>query len=165
MKLFVTLLVSLLFACNQIGNTNVNRYHDSNAMIIDYEREIRDVLEEEGLEPYVIELLVAQSKHESGNYRNSLTKYNNVFARHYHKTDTFATSAGAQAEGHSRFAKYPTIKSATLSQLWYLRRKNYSFEWNTTYQFALELKDKHYYEAPIQEYVGSLNKYIKKSDS
>jgi hypothetical protein len=165
MKLFVTILVSLLIACNQIGNTNVNRYHDSSSIMINYEQEIRDVLEEEGLEPYVIELLVAQSKHESGNYRNSLTKYNNVFARHYHKTDTFATSAGAQAEGHSKFAKYPTIKSATLSQVYYLRRKKYSFEWKSTYQFAIELKSKHYYEAPIEEYVSSLNRYIKRSDS
>jgi len=165
MKLFITVLVSFLFACNQVGNTNANRSYESSATMIDYEHEIRSVLEEEGLDPFAVELLVAQSKHESGNYRNSLTKYNNVFARHYHKTDTFATSAGAEAEGHSRFAKYPTIRSATLSQLCYLRRKNYSFEWRSTYQFATELKSKHYYEAPIEEYVSSLNRYIKRSDS
>lgn len=127
-----------------------------------YEREIREVLKEENIEPYVIELLVAQSKHESGNYKNNLTKYNNVFARHYFKADTFAISAGAKAEGHSRFSIYPSIRHATLSQLWYFKRKNYSFKWKSTYQFALELKSKHYYEAPIPDYVYALNKFMRK---
>jgi uncharacterized protein YccT (UPF0319 family) len=127
-----------------------------------YEREIREVLEEEEIEPYVIELLVAQSKHESGNYKNNLTKYNNIFARHYFKADTFAISAGAKAEGHSRFAIYPSVKAATLSQLWYFKRKHYSFNWKSTYQFALELKSKHYYEAPIPVYVNALNKFMRK---
>jgi len=165
MKLFITFLVSLVFVFNQVGNTNSKRSSDNFTVMTSYEKEIRDVLEEEGLEPYVIELLVAQSKHESGNYTNGLTKYNNVFARHYHKTDTFATSAGAKAEGHSRFAKYPTIKNATLSQIYYLRRMKYSFEWKSTSDFANELKSKHYYEAPIEVYVSALNRFIKDVDA
>lgn len=126
----------------------------------DYEKEIREVLINEGIEPYIIELLVAQSKHESGNYRNSLTQYNNVFARHYFKADTFAISAGAPGEGHTRFAKYPSVEYATLSQLWYFRRKGYSFNWKSTYQFAAECKRKGYFEAPLNVYVNALNKYM-----
>lgn len=126
-----------------------------------YEEEIRAVLNEENVDPYVTELLIAQSKLESGNYKNNLTKYNNVFARHYSKLDTFAISAGAKAEGHSRFAIYPSIKDATLSQLWYFRRKKYTFKWESPYQFALELKRKHYYEAPIEKYIAGLRRYMK----
>jgi hypothetical protein len=124
------------------------------------EEKIRTVLSNEGIDPFVIELLVAQSKHESGNYRNSLTPYNNVFARHYFKADTFAISAGATAEGHSRFAKYPSVEYATLSQLWYFKRKNYSFKWKSTYEFAAECKRKGYYEAPLRVYVNALNRYM-----
>lgn len=126
-----------------------------------YEEEIRAVLNEENVDPYVTELLIAQSKLESGNYKNNLTRYNNVFARHYSKLDTFAISAGAKAEGHSRFAIYPSIKHATLSQLGYLKRKKYTFKWKSPYQFALELKKKHYYEAPIEKYIAGLSRYMK----
>lgn len=131
-------------------------------MQTEYESEIRQVLTEEGIEPFTIELIVAQSKFESGNYKNSLVKYNNIFARHYFKADTFATSAGATAEGHSRFAKYPSIRYATLSQLWYFRRRKYSFKWQSVYQFAFECKKKGYYEAPLTLYVKGLNRYMPK---
>lgn len=162
MKLFITFLVALVFSSTQVGSASTNEFRVSSSMIINYESEIRDVLETEGLDPFVVDLLVAQSKHESGNYKNSLTKYNNVFARHYHKTDTFATSAGAEAEGHSRFAKYPTLRSATLSQISYLRRKNYSFKWKSPNEFATELKSKSYYEASIEEYSAALKRYMPK---
>jgi hypothetical protein len=125
------------------------------------EQRIRTVLKNEGMKPFVIELLVAQSKHESGNYKNGLTPYNNIFARHYFKADTFAISAGAPGEGHRRFAKYPSIEYATLSQIWYFRRKGYSFNWDSTYEFAAECKRKGYYEAPLHLYVSALNSYIR----
>lgn len=156
-------MFSLCFA--KLSSESLNETHIStlkNVDTVDYEAEIREVLESEGLEPFVVDLLVAQSKHESGNYKNSLTKYNNVFARHYHKNDTFATSAGAKAEGHSRFAKYPNLRNATLSQISYLKRKQYSFKWKSAYQFALELKSKRYYEAPIEVYTKALNRYLRK---
>ena len=164
MKSTITLLVVLAFTFTKVGSASLTGTHfpDQSEVVIDYEAEIRDVLESEGLEPFVVDLLVAQSKHESGNYKNSLTKYNNVFARHYHKNDTFATSAGAKAEGHSRFAKYPNLRNATLSQISYLKRKQYSFKWKSAYQFSLELKSKHYYEAPIEVYTNALNKYLRK---
>lgn len=129
---------------------------------VDYENRIRRTLETQEIDPYVIELLVAQSKHESGNYRNSLTPYNNVFARHYSKKDTFAISAGAPAEGHSRFAKYPDVEAATLSQLDYLRRKKYTFNWKSPYQYALELKQKRYYEAEVMTYTNALIRFMNK---
>jgi hypothetical protein len=164
MKSIITLLVVLAFTFTKVGNASIIgiNFPNRSEEVVDYEAEIRDVLESEGLEPFVVDLLVAQSKHESGNYKNSLTKYNNVFARHYHKNDTFATSAGAKAEGHSRFAKYPNLRNATLSQISYLKRKQYSFKWKSAYQFALELKSKRYYEAPIEVYTNALNKYLRK---
>lgn len=143
---------------NTICYENVGEYEG----MTKWEVEIRETLKEENIEPYHIELLVAQSKHESGNYKNSLTPYNNVFARHYSKRDTFAISAGAPGEGHTRFAKYPSVKSATLSQLWYFRSRGYSFNWKNTYQFAAECKRKGYYEAPLSLYVNALNKYMPK---
>lgn len=163
MKTIVSLLTILILSTGSIGmseNELCSSFYEEEK--IDYEGRIRRTLESQEIDPYVIELLVAQSKHESGNYRNTLTPYNNVFARHYSKRDTFAISAGAPAEGHSRFAKYPSVEYATLSQIVYLRRLKYSFKWESPYQFALELKKKHYYEADIMVYTKALIRYMNK---
>lgn len=163
MRTIVSILTILVLSTMSIGMSGNELYnHIPREEPIDYEGRIREVLKDEGINDYVVELLVAQSKHESGNYRNSLTPYNNVFARHYSKKDTFAISAGAPGEGHRRFAKYPSVEYATLSQLDYLRRKGYSFKWQSPYQFALELKKKHYYEADIMVYTNALARYMKK---
>lgn len=162
MRTIVSILTILVLSTMSIGMSGNELYnHIPSEEPIDYESRIRKVLRDEGINEYVTELLVAQSKHESGNYRNTLTPYNNIFARHYSKRDTFAISAGAKAEGHSRFAKYPSVEYATLSQLDYLRRKKYTFKWKSPYQFALELKQKNYYEAPVMEYTNSLIRFMK----
>jgi len=162
MKTIVSILTILTLSIGSVGMSDNELCSSSPAEEkIDYESRIRIVLENEGIDPYVTELIVAQSKFESGNYRNTLTPYNNVFARHYSKKDTFAISAGAPAEGHSRFAKYPSVESATLSQLWYFRKKKYSFKWKSPYQFALELKQKHYYEADLMLYTKGLIRHMK----
>lgn len=158
----MTMLVfSTGIAGNELSSSAITK-PSATRETIDYEGRIRAVLEDEGIDDYNIELLVAQSKHESNYYKNNLTKYNNVFARHYSKRDTFATSAGAQAEGHSRFAKYPSVEYATLSQVWYLRKRGYTFKWQSPYQFALELKQKRYYEAPIMTYANALSRAMKR---
>lgn len=159
MKSTILTLILLVSSCVKVGRA-ADENLCPNVVDFSYEGRIRYTLQSQNLDAYVVELLVAQSKHESGNYRNSLTPYNNVFARHYSKYDTFATSAGAKAEGHSRFAKYPSIEYATLSQVEYLKRKEYSFKWKSPYQFALELKKKGYYEAPLKEYTNALIKHM-----
>ncbi|MFN7465299.1 MAG: glucosaminidase domain-containing protein [Pseudanabaena sp.] len=123
------------------------------------EDSIKLVLFRYDLDTNIVKLLVAQAKHESGNFKNKLTKYNNVFARHYSKFDTLALGPGAEAEGHNNFAKYKSIEDATISQYLYLKRKKYSFKWETPYQYAVELKSKKYYTASIKDYSTSLTKY------
>lgn len=161
MRKIVSILTILMLSTISVGMSGNELYSSFYEERVDYEGRIRRTLQAEEIDPYVIDLLVAQSKHESGNYRNSLTPYNNVFARHYSKKDTFAISAGAPGEGHRRFAKYPSVEYATLSQLDYLRRKNYSFKWKSPYQYALELKKKHYYEADVMVYTNALIRFMK----
>lgn len=161
MRTIVSILTILMLSTVSIGMSGNELYSSFYEERVDYEGRIRRTLQSQEIDPYVIELLVAQSKHESGNYKNTLTPYNNVFARHYSKRDTFAISAGAPGEGHRRFAKYPSVEYATLSQLDYLKRKKYSFNWKSPYQYALELKKKHYYEADIMVYTNALIRFMK----
>lgn len=163
MKIFIA---TLLLACAYFTVGSATDWNltegDSWKEYVSSDREtiIRRVLKREKVSPFAIELIVAQSKHESGNYTNNLTNYNNLFGRHYSKIDTFAISAGATAEGHSKFAIYPSVEDATLSQLAYLKRKGYSFKWKTAKDFAMELKKKRYYEASVPAYTNALNHFI-----
>ena len=161
MRTIVSILTILMLSTVSIGMSGNELYSSFYEERVDYEGRIRRTLQSQEIDPYVIELLVAQSKHESGNYKNTLTPYNNVFARHYSKRDTFAISAGAPGEGHRRFAKYPSVEYATLSQLDYLKRLKYSFNWKSPYQYALELKKKHYYEADVMVYTNALIRFMK----
>lgn len=161
MTTFVFISLLLSFSFSELGGTSAMK-KSVVPIEIDHEAEIRETLSDKRLDPFVVELIVAQSKHESGNYKNNLTKYHNVFGRHYHKTDTMAVSAGARAEGHSNFAIYPSLKYATISQINYLKRKKYSFRWKSAKQYAIELKSKGYYEATVEDYTAALQSYIKK---
>jgi hypothetical protein len=163
-----TIIITLLLLTGLLGNMNPIVTEATPCEVepielkpLSIEDSVRFVLNEMRLDTYVIELLVAQSKHESGNYKNNLTKKNNnIFARHFEKVDTFAIGAGGTAEGHSRFARYKSIKYATMSQYYYLLRKKYTFMWCDTKSFAVELKQRHYYEDSIVNYSKSLKRYI-----
>jgi hypothetical protein len=122
---------------------------------------VRMTLREQGIDSIVTELLVAQSKHESGNYTNNLTNFNNLFGRWHSKKDPYSQGPGAYGEGHYNFAKYKSIEDCVLSQLEYLRRKGYSFCWSNSHEYSVELKQKGYYAAPTSVYEKSLNKFLK----
>ncbi len=139
----------------------------SHALSID--DSIRLVLEEHNLNDTTIEFIVAQAKHESGNYKNRLTKeHNNIFSRLHHKNDTLSLGPLAYAEGRGGYASYRSIRDATISQIEYFKRLNYSLNWKSSYQFALELKKKRYYHDPklsktedIRKYARALRKHFK----
>lgn len=159
------MLVLMLTSIKTFEASGINNYErklEIEVVALSIEDSVRLVLSEKNLNKYTIELLVAQSKHESGNYRNSLSvKHKNIFSRHWDKYDTLSLGAGGQAEGHNRFARYKSIKNATLSQYNYFMRRKYTMQWNTPAEFAIELKSKHYYEDDVKRYTKALTKLIK----
>jgi len=165
MKIFIITLIMLASVYSTVGSSTYTpdwKNSDSWKEYVSSDKEtiIRRVLIEENVIPFIIELIVAQSKLESGSYTNGLTIHNNLFGRHYSKKDTFAISSGATAEGHNKFAIYPSVENATLSQLAYFKRKGYSFNWKTAKDFATELKANGYYEASEPSYTKGLNHFI-----
>lgn len=157
--LVLALLLSPLFCGNQgVAFAKVQVYQLRELTI---EERITLVLQDAGLDSMAVKLIVAQSKHESGNYKNSLTrKHNNVFARWWSKYDIYATGPGAKAEGHSKFARYQSIELATLSQIAYFKRKGYSMKWKTADAFAKELKAKGYYADSTSNYSKALRRHL-----
>lgn len=130
---------------------------------------IRVTLREYHLNDTTIELIVAQAKHESGNYKNKLTKeHNNIFSRLHHKSDTLSLGPYGYAEGRKGYASYRSIRDATISQVSYFKRLKYSMNWTSSYAFAAELKKKRYYYDPkltkkedIRKYARALRKHFK----
>jgi hypothetical protein len=168
MKMLASLMVLVCLNINTVGNKTIGS-SDAEGRCVGMNRKeviecnIRETLYELKLDSFVVDLLIAQSKHESGNYTNTLTQYNNLFGRWYSKNDTLALGPGAPAEGHSRFARYPSVRAATLSQIDYLRRRGYSFKWKTAYEYAVELKRKGYYAAPVSVYYRALMRHYKET--
>lgn len=163
MKYIVILALSLLplKVHNAIAQVNVSDIVVVNARELTIEERITIVLQDAGLDSMSIELIVAQSKHESGNYKNSLTRrHNNVFARWWSKYDKYSVGSGAKAEGHSKFARYQSVELATLSQVAYFKRKGYSMKWSTPEAFAKELKAKGYYEDSTSNYSRALRRHL-----
>lgn len=164
MKYIVILALALvpLQVRNAIAQVNVSETIVVKAHELTIEERITIVLLDAGLDSMTAKLIVAQSKHESGNYKNSLTrKHNNVFARWWSKYDKYSMGSGAKAEGHTRFARYQSIELATLSQIDYFKRKGYSMKWKSADAFAKELKAKGYYADSTSNYSRALRRHLK----
>ncbi len=120
---------------------------------------IFNALVENGIDTLVSQLIVCQAYHESGNFKNSLSKHHwNVFSRLHADRDSLSLGPFGKAEGRSDFASYSSLDSAVVSQISYLKRKGYSMKWKNTYQFSVELKKKNYYKDTVHRYDRSLKR-------
>jgi flagellum-specific peptidoglycan hydrolase FlgJ len=129
-------------------------------MTIEEEIKLRLLLADT-ISDFVSELIIAQAKHESGNFKNSLTRnYNNIFSRLHSKYDSMSIGNYGYAEKRTGYAVYKSIDSATISQLQYFKRKKYSMKWSTVEEFAIELKQKRYYTDDINNYIRAMKKHM-----
>lgn len=130
--------------------------------VLSIEDKIRQKLSSiDTLSDFTIELIVAQAKHESGNFKNKLTReHNNIFSRLHSKKDTLSLGSYGYAEKRTGYSVYSSIDSAVVSQLLYFKRFKYSMKWNTVEEFALELKRKRYYTDDTHNYVRAVKKHI-----
>lgn len=130
----------------------------ANAKLPTHQR-IFNILIEQGIDTATSELIVSQAYHESGSFKNSLSRHHrNVFSRLHHKRDSLSLGPFGRAEGRKDFASYASLDSAVISQLCYFKRKGYSMKWNNTYAFALELKKKNYYKDNPLKYSRALQR-------
>lgn len=114
---------------------------------------------EAGLPPFMANLIVAQAKHESGNFSSPVYRdCNNAFGYSAYK------GQGA-CPGHTFYKKYNNLKESTIELIeWLIRRQR---EGNfpgfnsvsSAGHYASLLKKNKYYEAPVSEYEGGLRKF------
>lgn len=90
------------------------------------EERIVMVLRDSGFSRPMQRIILAQAKHESGGFKNSLTVYhNNVFAMlHPRQRRTLSMGPWAKAEGRGGYGSYASIEDATRDYILYCRFMN-----------------------------------------
>ena len=137
-------------------------------MALNYDQEIYDGAIKGGATPALATLLVAQARHETGNYSNKQTKVNNnLFGFKYSPNSKFSKKGNISPEGDP-YAKFDTVGDAIQEYvIRYMGKKSNEggtrlqefnkIQPNDTTTFANKLKGYGYFGAKVSEYIGGLN--------
>ena len=129
------------------------------------EEKILSVLIDSGFSICEQAIILAQTKHESGYYTNSISrKNNNVFSLHKRRNSIYVMPEKARAEGCTCFAIYRTIEDATRDYLQYRERlripKDFSVE-----EYVSLIKRKKYFTDNEKKYLSSMKQLIAKDET
>ena len=114
---------------------------------------ISRILKAQGLEPSMIKLLQAQAIHETGNFTSRLFKENN---------NVFGMKIPQQrqtlniAPGNQQFSRFASIDDSIKDMLLYLDHFRIPLDQEDPFRYAQILKDKNYYEDPVEVYFKGL---------
>jgi flagellum-specific peptidoglycan hydrolase FlgJ len=129
------------------------------------DQEIYNAAVKEGFSPSAAKLIVAQTRHETGNYTSNVFKLNNnLFGMKFvNQPLAVAGSPSPSNEGKTPYAKYKnasdSVKDA-VARYYKITRKGVTFEQlknvSDPLDFATKLKTRGYYGATINEYANGL---------
>jgi hypothetical protein len=133
-----------------------------------YQTAIAGTPTHKGLPPALAALVVAQSKHETGNYSsNAFRTANNAFGYSYVPGGVWQTGAGLTADNGKPVAKYKSVEDSTREIVdWIYRRVQQGiFPANldsitTPEQYAGYLKSAGYYGDSLSNYLGGLKRWF-----
>ena len=136
--------------------------------MINYDQEIYEGAIEGGATPSLARLLVAQARHETGNYGNNQTKSNNnVFGFKYSANSQYSHQGNISPEGDP-YAHYDTLQDAIKDYIVRWKGKSSKeggtrleefnkIEDGDTTTYATKLKGYGYFGADVNEYIKGLN--------
>lgn len=128
------------------------------------EEQILAVLIDSGFSICEQAIILAQSKHESGHYTNSISrKNNNVFSLHKRKNSIYVLRDKARAEGCTCFAMYRSIQDATKDYLQYRERLDIPNDLSVE-EYVAFIKRKKYFTDNEQRYLSSMKQLIEKDN-
>lgn len=129
------------------------------------DQEIYDAAVKGGFSPSAAKLVVAQTRHETGNYTSNVFKLNNnLFGMKFvNQPLAVAGSSAPSSEGKTPYAKYKSaadsVKDA-VERYYKITRKGVTFEQlknvSDPLEFATKLKTRGYYGATINVYANGL---------
>lgn len=139
--------------------------------MINYDQQIYEGAIKGGTTQALAKLMVAQARHETGNYSNYQTrKNNNVFGFKYSPNSQYSKKGNISPEG-DYYAYYQSLEYAILDYIgrWMnmsasgggTRLQEFNQISDTT-SYAIKLKSYGYYGAPVNEYISGLNSALKR---
>lgn len=132
---------------------------------INYEREIFNTALELGSDSLTARMIVAQAKHESGNFNNGLTvHHNNVFSMQHPKRRP-TTSLGALATAEKRpnkYASYKSVRDAVIDLFFYFATKKINVKQPSIEVYVRTLKQKRFFEESYTNYKTRMKKHFNK---
>lgn len=131
-----------------------------------YNQAIKGTQNNPGLPATLASLLIAQAKHETGNFTsNFFKKYNNGFGYSYFPGSIYQSGGGTIADNGQPIAAYANIEDSTKEIIdWiYRRKKEGNFPDLTTIttpeKYAALLKQNNYFGDTLTNYLNGLKKF------
>lgn len=140
--------------------TETETGNQTNKYLIDKElaEYLIQYLSDAGYDPAMAKMIVAQSRHETGNYTSKLFQdWNNPWGM-MHPLKRTTASAGANPSG---FATYENLDDAARDYVYYLQALGYNQSYPDVRAFVSELKKKGYFEDNLTTYMSSVNSIYK----
>lgn len=164
MKIIITIIFIFLATIRIYPMEDIVRTHTLPTVTIvapTIEQEIFRTVLECGYDTTMAKLMVAQSRHETGNWKSRLArKANNVFGMHSNKNSKRSIGTTI-AEKNNKFAVYDSVESSTLEALDWLSSHDCPFKFKSSSEYAKWLKSKGYYEDSVTNYSNALRVHLK----
>lgn len=125
------------------------------------QEELLDLFLAYGVDSTMSKILVAQASHESGNFKNKLTReHKNVFSiLHSNRRETLSIGPLGYAEKRLGYCSYYSIDSSAVDMLLYMKYRSIPTDFTSITKYAKFLKSKRYYEADEKLYTIALQRH------
>jgi len=116
-----------------------------------------------GYDSLMRKLIIAQAKHESGNFRSKLfKKHNNLFGMmHPRVRPTLSKGSLARAEGRAGYASFETIENSVQDYILWMKFNDLPTTFSSPKDYASTLKSKRYFTDDLSRYTKALEKHLK----
>lgn len=101
----------------------------------------------------------AMAKHETGNFTNTLTKYNNIFSMGVPFVRPF-TRIGTVKVGNMVYSTYRNTEQASQDLIKWMDWTRFPTNLTTSTQFATQLKQRSYFEDNLNNYINGINRFL-----
>ena len=127
---------------------------------------IFNTVKERGYSDTLANLLIAQAKHETANFKsNAFIKYNNAYGYKRYPGSKWQTGSGNTSTEGNAYAAYNKLSDSVNEVLdWLKRRQNEGkfiiSQLTTPEAYALALKNSNYFGASVNEYIQGLKFFL-----
>jgi len=128
-------------------------------MKLNYDKRIYDEAIKAGFTQACARLVVAQARHETGNYTSPVfRKYNNCFGM---RPAVIRDTTRLEQVSPSNYAIYASVESSVKDLGLWFKARNVGKAFTTVYSYASALKNKGYFEAELNEYINGMERAFK----